>query len=291
MSKRWERWSWVVIAPFLVLSGCATELRLARFINSPEVLYYNGFDEESIDYYTEDNLRLNWNNPIKSNGVINGRTTVIEDEENRGNKILRVLYPAGRYRSRESGAQWKMNLGGQYNDLYCSYKIKFPKGFDFVKGGKLPGFAGGAANTGGRKPNGKDGWSARMMWRAGGKIVQYLYYPDQLSKYGENFPWCINGHECHFIPGKWHHIEQRIKMNTPGKSDGIIQGWLDGELTIDVRNIRFRDINTLGIDAFYFSTFFGGGDASWAPAKREYVYFDQFVISTKPVHFLIKKEE
>ena len=37
--------------------------------------------------------------------------------------------------------------------------------FDFVRAGKIPGLAGGRTNTGGRKPDGTDGWSARMMWR------------------------------------------------------------------------------------------------------------------------------
>jgi hypothetical protein len=30
---------------------------------------------------------------------------------------------------------------------------------------------------------------------------------------------------------------------------------------------------------FYFSTFFGGGDLSWAPEKDQYVQFDDFVLA------------
>ena len=51
---------------------------------------------------------------------------------------------------------------------------------DFVKGGKLPGLFGGEGNTGGGIPTGMDGFSARMMWRGSGRVVQYVYYPDQV---------------------------------------------------------------------------------------------------------------
>lgn len=72
-------------------------------------------------------------------------------------------------------------------------------------------------------------------------------------------------------------------MNTPGKNDGIIQSWLDGELVLDRRDIRFRDTNTFSIDQLYFSTFFGGDDPSWAPSKNETVLFDDFNVSTRPM--------
>ncbi|HEY5039276.1 MAG TPA: hypothetical protein VIJ93_09420, partial [bacterium] len=68
--------------------------------------------------------------------------------------------------------------------LYFRYYVRFDPGFDFVKGGKLPGLAGGKGNTGGHKANGTDGWSARVMWRSDGKIVQYVYHPDQVGDYG-----------------------------------------------------------------------------------------------------------
>ena len=42
---------------------------------------------------------------------------------------------------------------------------------------------------------------------------------------------------------------------------------------------RFRHTEDLRIDGFYFSTFFGGGDASWAPVKDETAMFDNFVLS------------
>jgi hypothetical protein len=42
----------------------------------------------------------------------------------------------------------------------------------------------------------------------------------------------------------------------------------------------FWDVDTFAIDPFYFRTFFGGSDPSWAPAKDEYAAFDRCVIGT-----------
>jgi len=55
-------------------------------------------------------------------------------------------------------------------------------------------------------------------------------------------------------------------------------------LALDAQGLRFRASGaTFGIDALYFSTFFGGSTADWAATKDEYVYFDDFVISTSPI--------
>ena len=139
-----------------------------------------------------------------------------------------------------------------------SYRVRFEDGFDFVKGGKLPGLIGGTGNTGGNRPNGSDGWSGRMMWRRGGDAVQYVYHPDQPGIYGEDFRW-----ERRFEPGRWHTVEHRFVMNDPRKHDGILQAWFDGQEALYVDDLRFRDVDSFAIDQFYTSTFFGGGDSTW----------------------------
>jgi len=85
-----------------------------------------------------------------------------------------------------------------------------------------------------------------------------------------------------FVPGKWHEVRTEITLNTPGKKDGVVRSWLDGTPALERRNLRFRNSPDIGIDALYFSTFFGGNDLSWATSKDEYVDFDRFVVNTKP---------
>ncbi len=182
----------------------------------------------------------------------------------------------------EGGAQWKLLLDASYEQLFVSYWIRFDDDFDFVKGGKLPGLMGGTANTGGDKPNGTDGFTARMMWRTDGKKVQYVYHPDQPNSYGEDFEWNEGG-QRYFVPGQWHHVEHRVVINTPGQYDGIVEGWFDGELALHIDDLRFCTTDAFSIDGLYFSTFFGGSGSDWAPSKDETVDFDGFIISSAPI--------
>ena len=45
----------------------------------------------------------------------------------------------------------------------------------------------------------------------------------------------------------------------------------------------YRKTEDIAINLFYFSTFYGGADPSWAPTSDQYIYFDNFRISTTPL--------
>ncbi len=240
------------------------------------------FDKSPLGEYAQNSLKSEWKWVQWAGGLRQGRVHIVNGAEARTGRSLRVFYPKGTYGPRKGGAQWSVILPGSYDELYCAYRIKFGTGFDFVKGGKIPGLRGGKGNTGGNRPDGSDGWSARMMWRRGGKAVQYVYHPDQVGIYGESMAWDIGGQRI-FKPGLWYQVETRIVINTPKKNDGIIEGWWNGEKVLSRNDVRFRDVPDFSIDKFYFSTFFGGSNASWSSTKDEYVYFDDFVISTRPI--------
>ncbi len=60
-----------------------------------------------------------------------------------------------------------------------SYKLFFEPGFDFARGGKLPGLAAkvfdsGCTEEGSAKRSGSN-WSVRLMWRANGRVELYSY--------------------------------------------------------------------------------------------------------------------
>jgi hypothetical protein len=246
------------------------------------IIYKNDFDDDPAGVYTVENLNGDWNNPANEGGVAAGRVRIVEGENAFRGKSLQVAYPKGNAGLRKAGAKWRTMLGGAFCELYCAYRLRFGEGFDFVRGGKIPGLAGGRGNTAGNKPNGRDGWSARMMWKRDGLVVQYVYHPDQPGTWGHNLPYDLGG-QRYFKPGVWHQVEHRIVMNTPGKKNGIIQAWFDGELALDAQDLRFRDGDDLAIDCFLFSTFFGGSGPDWAATRDECITFDEFVISTKPI--------
>jgi hypothetical protein len=255
----------------------------ADFREEGSVLFKVDFENDQLGTYSDEQLLHDFSFPRWNDGVTEGRVTIVVDDNNKKNRCIRVLYPQGAVGPKPGGAQWDYKLGQTFDELYCSYRVKFGKKFDFIKGGKLPGLAGGKTNTGGHRPDGTDGWSARMMWRKEGKAVQYVYHADQASNYGDDFEWRTDYGASTFLTNQWYTVEHHVVMNTPGNKDGRIEAWLDGVKVLDKTDLRFREGNNFGIDTFMFSTFFGGNDPSWGPTKEEFTYFDDFIVSTQRI--------
>jgi hypothetical protein len=217
-------------------------------------------------------VEATWNN-----GLDEGQAEVAEEGENR---FLRVRYPQGGVGPNDAGVQFEVSFGASFDELYFSYRLRFAEDFEFVKGGKLPGLVGGTSPTGCRPD--PDGFSARNMWRPGGAIVQYIYYPDQPNACGNDRYYDIDGDDVSFVRGQWMTIVHRILMNTPGQNDGRLQGWVDGQLALDAAR-AWRLSDDFGVDALYFSTFFGGSDGSWAPGSEQTIDFDDLTVSESPL--------
>ncbi len=238
------------------------------------IVFQFDFKKRNLGELTEIELKeetdsLKWN-------LLSGNSSIVDDN-NRG-KVLEVKYPKGSVGPNTIGAS-----GSQFmkkikpaEEYYLDYYVKFIDGFDFGKGGKLPGLtSGGAKYTGGNPPHNGEGWSTRYMWTKGGGLIIYFYYIDMSHKYGEIVDTGVK-----FDIGKWYRLTQRIKINSKDSKDGILQVWVNGKKVINKQNIRFRLGNLGMIDSFYFSTFHGGATADWAPKNDSYARFDSFVIST-----------
>ncbi|MBN1828353.1 MAG: hypothetical protein JW884_04300 [Deltaproteobacteria bacterium] len=253
------------------------------------------FNNHEVGTYTRSQLFQDWNlgGVLKSiNGIDEGRVSVDLDVDG---KYISVLYPVGSCGPKDSdgcgkggGAQWLMPLDKSYDELYLSYKVKFKQGFDFVIGGKLPGLTASPdpatimPPTGGNKPSDCEGFSARYMWKNNGKTETYLYSPRQEGTYGDDLYWKNpEGSFVFFQADRWYTITQRLVMNTPGQKDGVLDVWLDGIRVQHLEDVFYRgsECPDLGINQFYFSTFFGGNDTTWAATRDECIYFRDFIIS------------
>ncbi len=208
---------------------------------------------------------------------------IIRQPQGPFSEFLRVHYPANSASpsvSRKSnvplgGGQFYATLGiAPQERLRLSYSVRFPADFDFVKGGKLPGLYGGIGNSGGTIPNGRDGFSSRLMWRRNGAGEIYAYLPSS-QDYGTS----LGQGSWRFQPGQWQRIEQELWLNHPGQVDGQAKIWIDGRLVLDQGNLLFRTASELQIDGIFFSTFFGGGDRSWATPKDTEIDFANFEVS------------
>ncbi len=240
-------------------------------------LMHATFESRSVGQYTMAMVSGDFGGtPPWNNGLNEGRATIVSEA---GNNFLRVTYPANQFGPAAGGVQFMVPLGRSYENLYFSYRVRFGAGFQFVQGGKLPGLVGGTAPTGCISDNG--GFSARGMWRTGGTAVQYLYYPEKVNACGDDFKYSAGGTDFKLVPGTWYTLESHVVMNTAGQHNGVLEAWVDGVQMLSLSNFNYRVAGaTFGIDALYFSTFFGGSDASWAPTAAQTVDYDEFVIST-----------
>jgi hypothetical protein len=153
---------------------------------------------------------------------------------------------------------------------------------------KLFGLRGGATieNAYGgacSRPNGKDKFSVKLIMDNWSELALYYYHPDQTGLCGDiRYSRKLFGGPK-LLPGIWYCLELMVKLNTPGKHDGVVLLWVDGKPAIRIDNLRFRDMDTLKIRRFTIETYFGGALASDTSPKDQRVYIDDLAIGKCPI--------
>ncbi|KAF4620808.1 hypothetical protein D9613_000690 [Agrocybe pediades] len=202
--------------------------------------------------------------------------------------VLQVTYPEGSFSHDTGGAQfyslWNTTDGSSFNSMMVSYELAFDKGFDFVKGGKLPGLRGGLNSTGcsgGNKATGLDCFSARLMWRknGGGEIYAYIPTPNNLCSEksitcNSDFGVSIERNSFSFVSGQWVRVTLLVQLNNPPNiANGQMSLYFNDLLAVNQQGLQIRAADDVAANGFYFSTFFGGSDTSWATPVTTYTYF------------------
>ncbi len=182
------------------------------------------------------------------------------------------VFPPNIFGNELSGFSFGARLLPQ-NFRSITYEVKFPEDFDFVKGGKLPGLCGEPVASGGNRADGKNGFSARVMWRTDGRAVSYIYHLDQVDRYGDDFQWHDSDkNPLIFKRGIWHKIKMNVQVNDLMKRNGLIQVFYNDRLVFEKKDFVFRTVNSISVDRLCFNTFFGGDDQSWSPKKEEKLF-------------------
>lgn len=201
--------------------------------------------------------------------------------------FLRISFPKGsatrslsrKYKLPEGGAQFLTTVPTfpkkGVEEASLTYSVRFAKGFDFVKGGKLPGLFGGKRISGKDYPTGDDGFSSRLHWRADGYGQIKAYLPVEGGSAPE-----FGTQTFRFKPGKWHVIRQKVVLNDPKRPNGRLMMWFDGKLVINESQVLYRTGSRLRIEGLFFCTFFGGGTKEWASTRNTFADFRDFSIST-----------
>jgi hypothetical protein len=220
--------------------------------------------------------KAGWPGCSFEDGITEGRFSLVLSN---GVPWLRALYPKGSVGPDHGGGGWRFPLPGVRPDnpaAELQYTVLFEEGFDFVKGGKLPGLCGGPKTiTGGDPVDGRNGWSARLMWRKEGRGQAYVYHMNQPGKYGDEFDF-PKEQNFRFQTGVPHTIRLRVTMNTPGQRDGTLSIRVNDRLLIDRADMEWRAVPGLGVDGLLFNTFHGGSGPEWAPSQDCHARFSAF---------------
>ena len=117
-----------------------------------------------------------------------------------------------------------------------------------------------------------------MMFWEGGKLCFWIYHKDQPGKFGDSIFFKRNGEYFTFERNKWYSISHHIRMNSIGKKDGAVEGYVNGELMATKDKLEFRTIRNLSIDQLVFSVFLGGEGKEYESQKEEKIYLDDFIV-------------
>lgn len=229
--------------------------------------------------YTVERWKHDWPGCDFEGGVRAGRLAVTESD---GRRWLRVNYAVGKIGPGEGGAGWRWPIG-THEEAELRYTLRFGKDFAFVRGGKLPGLCGGPENvSGGHPADGRNGFSARLMWRAEGRGEAYVYHKGQKGSYGDSFPFPA---DFRFPTETPLRIRILVTMNQPGRKDGKMRVLIARpdapEVTVFERaDFEWRSAADFGVDGLYFDTFHGGGDSSWAPRQPCWAEFSEISVQS-----------
>jgi hypothetical protein len=253
---------------------------------NPNVLFATGF--EADDWKTQ------W---TQSAGKVD---TVAAHPENKFEPLLgkacRAHLEKGALTAMNMTYQFRKKIGAEPEQVYFRYYLRFGNDWQqTVQGGKMPGISGtyGKAGWGGRKVNGKDGWSARGSFGLtlpdnnplAGKqpLGWYCYHADMEGNYGSGWIW-TKGYRGFLDNNRWYCIEQYVKLNTPGQDgepgarDGVLRVWVDGRPAFEKTDIRFRDVEDLKIEQIWMNVYHGGT----VPSPRDqHLYVDNVVVAKK----------
>ena len=108
------------------------------------------------------------------------------------------------------------------------------------------------------------------MWREGGRMATYAYYPDKPAsiRCGEDWLWSKKVQS-----NKWHHIRMWVKLNTPGQKNGEFKAWLDGKQVLHRTGIPYRYKSQFKISRAYITTYCGGSSRSvFAPKQDQSIW-------------------
>ena len=196
--------------------------------------------------------------------------------------VLAVAVPKGSINPRNAhapqggmGFRWRPGIPAGATAACLAYGLFLPSDFAFNKGGKLPGLFGGEGPAGGKTADGTSGFSVRLMWRTNGLGEVYAYIPGHPRGRGAS----LDRGAWTFPRGRWIDVQEEVVLNTPGKPDGELRVWIDGEMRLSHADVIYRTTTDLGIAGVMADIFYGGKTAAWAAPDDTVIRITPFRLS------------
>lgn len=203
--------------------------------------------------------------------------------------VLAAFYPAGSYSSGTGGTSFSTYFNDSsatdFRTMLLSYDLAFESGFQFVKGGKLPGLRGGDLTGCDGGANSDTCFSTRLMWRTAGAAEAYTYLQDSALCKDSNvicnddgYGTSIGRGDFTWATGAWNHVDMVVGLNNPPTlSNGFLEVYHNGVIAINQTGLQIRSSTSVAsIQGIFFSTFFGGADNTWATPVNQSTYYRNF---------------
>lgn len=163
------------------------------------------------------------------------------------------------------GFKWTPGFIKKARKACLSYSVALPAGFQFASGGVLPSLYGGhpnAAFEGGRRQL----FAPRLKWLEDGKVSVRFVNPSS----SRDLSIMPNDQWFRVPVGQWVSVEQEVILNTPGKRDGVLRLWMDGNLLIEQGGLDFRSEPDTGFAGVWADTHYTAARSlDWAAAPSD----------------------
>lgn len=176
---------------------------------------------------------------------------------------FRGNFPTGYPANHELAMCWNP-FPAEAEEVYVQYYVKFSSNWTWGRGSKFIFILVGG---GGNIFTSVSGGSKR-------------FYVTTQTFATNSYPPNV-GRQPKMVAGRWYKHVLRLKINTPGVLDGIIQLWIDDVLTTRYSNVGFRSSSQT--DRGFREITANYGAAGSDKGAGEYVWFDHSIVSTSPI--------
>jgi hypothetical protein len=179
-----------------------------------------------------------------------------------GSTFLRTRIVAGTH----DGTSFELPMPGA-DVAHLRYRVRYNTGFNPTVSAhnvKMPGFGNPSMAPNGvclsacglTLADGVTAYSARSDIQDTGIPGWYVYdvTSSQTLTFGRGERWNAPA----FQNGRWYTVDEFIRMNTPGVSDGSLVTYIDGAKVFERDTYNFRTVSTLKVGNSWFDVYFGG---------------------------------